>query len=56
MRIAHINNVAGVSSSLAKYQRKRGHESDVFIFDRTIHNQFGGNQISYRWNLQRKKV
>jgi glycosyltransferase involved in cell wall biosynthesis len=55
MRIAHINNVAGVSSSLAKYQRKRGHEADVFVFNRTIHNQFGGNLISYRWNLQRKK-
>lgn len=42
MRIAHINNTAGIASSLAKQQRENGHEVDIFVFDRRKQNQFGG--------------
>jgi hypothetical protein len=59
MRIAHINNIAGVVSTFAEYQKK-GHTVDIFIFNKLIYNQFGGIKINYlslisRWKLKRVK-
>lgn len=57
MRIAHINNVSGIASIIAEYQRKKQqHKSDVFVFNKIIHKQFGGIMINYWsplsvWNL-----
>lgn len=48
MRIAHINNIAGVASTIAEYQKKHGHMVNVFVFNKMIHDQFGGIKINYR--------
>jgi len=48
MRIAHINNVSGIASIIAEYQRTRQYyKSDVFVFNKIIHKQFGGTMINY---------
>ena len=59
MKIAHINNTSGIASILSTFQKKQGHEVDVFVFNKLILNQFGGIMINYksplaRWNLLRK--
>ena len=59
MRIAHINNISGVASIIAEQQRKQGHQADVYVFNKTIYNQFGGIKYYYkspisRWNLFRR--
>jgi len=59
MRIAHINNISGVPSTIAEYQKKQGHSADVFVFNDTAYKQFGGIKINYRspiaqWKLFRK--
>ncbi len=59
MKIAHINNISGIASILSAFQKKQGHEVDVFIFNKLISNQFGGTMINYksplaRWRLFRK--
>ena len=59
MKIAHINNTSGIASILSTFQKKQGHEVDVFVFNKLIFNQFGGIMINYksplvRWNLLRK--
>jgi glycosyltransferase involved in cell wall biosynthesis len=59
LRIAHINNIAGVASTLAEYQKKQGHKTDVYVFNKLIYKQFGGILINYmspvsRWRLLRK--
>jgi hypothetical protein len=59
MKIAHINNTSGIASIIAKEQKKHGHEVDIFVFNKIIHSQFGGNMINYkspfaRWNLFKK--
>ncbi|WP_458720928.1 glycosyltransferase [Candidatus Nitrosocosmicus sp. R] len=59
MKIAHINNISGVASILSKYQRQQGLEVDVFVFNKTIYEQFGGILINYkspfsRWNILKK--
>lgn len=56
MRIAHINNISGVASIIAEQQRKQGCQADVYVFNNTIYNQFGGIKYYYkspisRWNL-----
>ena len=33
MRITHFHNVAGVATTLAKYQRKEGHQTSVLVAD-----------------------
>ncbi|HKZ61483.1 MAG TPA: hypothetical protein VJZ68_03575 [Nitrososphaera sp.] len=48
MRIAHINNISGVSSIIAEEQLKQGHSADVFVFNRTSHSQFGGIKLNYK--------
>jgi len=58
MKIAHINNISGIASVVAKQQRRKGHEADVFVFNDKIFRQFGGNKLNYwsplgRWKLFR---
>lgn len=48
MRIAHINNISGVSSIIAEVQLRQGHNADVFVFNRTSHSQFGGIKLNYK--------
>jgi hypothetical protein len=47
MKIAHINNTAGIGSVFADYQKKQGHVADVFVFNDTIYRQFGGKKLNY---------
>ena len=47
MKIAQINNTSGIGSIIAEYQNRQGHISDVFVFNRIIHRQFGGNKLKY---------
>jgi hypothetical protein len=59
MKIAHINNISGISSIIAKEQIKHGHDVDIFVFNKMIHSQFGGIMVNYkspftRWNLFKK--
>jgi glycosyltransferase involved in cell wall biosynthesis len=59
MRIAHINNVSGVASIIAKQQRKQGYQADVYVFNNAIYKQFGGIKYHYkspisRWNFFRR--
>jgi hypothetical protein len=41
MKIAHINNISGIASIIAKEQRKHGHQVDIFVFNKIIHSQDG---------------
>ena len=34
MKIAHINNISGIASVIADYQRKQGYEVDVYVFNK----------------------
>jgi glycosyltransferase involved in cell wall biosynthesis len=59
MRIAHVNNIAGVASTLSEYQKKQGHEAEVYVFNKLISKQFEGILINYmspvsRWRFLRK--
>lgn len=59
MRIAHVNNTAGIASILSKHQRFLGNEADVFVFNKYLHRQFGGEKVNYyfpisRWKFLRK--
>jgi glycosyltransferase involved in cell wall biosynthesis len=59
MKIAHINNISGIASIIAKEQRKHGHDVDIFVFNKMIYSQFGGIVVNYkspfaRWNLFKK--
>jgi glycosyltransferase involved in cell wall biosynthesis len=55
MRIAHINNISGVASIIAKQQRKEGHNIEVFVFNKIIYKQFGGTKFNYYLPLSRWK-
>lgn len=55
MKIAHINNIAGVASRLSSKQLSRGHKSDVFVFNKTAYNQFGGIKFNYSSPFSRWK-
>lgn len=59
MRIAHVNNTAGIASILSKHQRFLGNKADVFVFNKYLHRQFGGEKVNYyfpisRWKFLRK--
>ena len=56
MKIAHINNISGIGSALSEAQVLQGHVSDVYVFNKKIHNQFGGIMINYRSPFSRWKV
>ncbi len=53
MRIAHVNNTAGIASILSRHQRLLGYEADVFVFNKYLHKQFGGEKVSYYFPLSR---
>jgi glycosyltransferase involved in cell wall biosynthesis len=59
VRIAHINNTAGIASILSRHQRLLGNEADVFVFNKYLYRQFGGKKINYyspisRWKFFKK--
>jgi glycosyltransferase involved in cell wall biosynthesis len=71
LKIAHIGNTAGVASIIAEEQKKNNHTVEVFVFDKLLHEQFGGTFIDYRfirrinkgnksvnfrWFLERKRL
>jgi hypothetical protein len=56
LKIAHINNTAGVPITLADEQRRSGHTTDVFVFNKTVYKLFGGNIINYRSPISRWKL
>jgi hypothetical protein len=47
MKIAHINNISGVSTTIAEEQRKVGHHVNVFTFNKISHLHFGGEKFNY---------
>lgn len=49
MHIAHIGNISGVASILAKEQQQHlmGHTADVFVFDDLTKDRFGGIKVNY---------
>lgn len=49
MKIVHINNISGVASEISQQQRLDGHESEVFVFNKSTHRQFGGSKFNYYW-------
>jgi glycosyltransferase involved in cell wall biosynthesis len=53
MKIAHVGNTAGVASTIANEQHKRGHNVDVFVFDDITQNQFGGMRINCNSQFKR---
>jgi glycosyltransferase involved in cell wall biosynthesis len=55
MRIAHVNNTAGIASILSKHQRFLGYEADVFVFNKYLHRQFGGEKVNYYFPISRWK-
>jgi glycosyltransferase involved in cell wall biosynthesis len=55
MRIAHVNNTAGIASILSRHQRLLGNEADVFVFNKFLHRQFGGEKVRYYFPLSRWK-
>jgi len=56
MKIAQINNIAGVGSILAEQQRKEGHEVEVFVFNEIAYKQFGGRKFNYYSPFDRWKI
>lgn len=56
MKIAHINNISGIASVIADYQRKQGYEVDVYVFNKKIYNQFGGTLVNYRSPISRWRL
>ena len=47
MNIAHIGNTAGIASTLALQQKRRGNSVEVFVFDDLTEKMFGGRIINY---------
>jgi hypothetical protein len=56
MKIAHINNISGIASTLAEEQKKHGHNVNIFVFNNIIHSQFGGIMINYKSPFARLKL
>lgn len=58
MKIVHINNTAGVASTISRQQNKENHISDVFVFNKSNFKAFGGRKFNYyspfsRWKFFR---
>jgi Glycosyl transferases group 1 len=53
MKIAHINNTAGIAATISACQVLLGNESDVYVFNQLIHRQFGGTRLNYWWPIDR---
>jgi hypothetical protein len=56
MKIAHINNISGIASTLAEEQKRHGHNVNIFVFNNIIHSQFGGIMINYKSPFARLKL
>lgn len=56
MKIAHINNIAGIGSIIAGEQCNLGYQADVFVFNDTIFRQFGGIKVNYKFPISRWKL
>jgi hypothetical protein len=59
MKIAHINNTAGIATTISAAQATLGNVSDVYVFNELIHKQFGGTKLNYwspldRWRFFKK--
>jgi glycosyltransferase involved in cell wall biosynthesis len=50
-----VNNTAGIASILSRHQLLLGNEVDVFVFNKYLHRQFGGEKIAYYFPLSRWK-
>ena len=55
MKIAHVNNTAGIASILSRRQRSLGNVVEVYVFNKYLHRQFGGTKINYRFPFSRWK-
>src|SRR5215475_9943075 len=55
LKVAHINNVAGVPITIAKQQKRNGYTSDVFVFNKINHSLFGGKKFNYYSPISRWK-
>lgn len=55
VKIAHINNISGVSTTIAEEQRNMGHHAKVFTFNKISHLQFGGEKFNYLSPFSRLK-
>jgi hypothetical protein len=55
LKIAHINNIAGVPITIANQQKRVGHSSDVYVFNKIAYKLFGGNKVNYRSLISRWK-
>jgi hypothetical protein len=55
LRIAHVNNTAGIASILSRHQQSLGNVADVFVFNRYLYRQFGGIKVNYYFPLSRWK-
>lgn len=53
LKIAHVNNTAGIASILSRHQQLLGNQSDVFVFNKYLHRQFGEEMINYRSPISR---
>jgi len=48
VKIAHINNISGLGTTISKEQeRKYGHQTKVFVFSDIAFNQFGGQKYNF---------
>jgi hypothetical protein len=45
VKIAHINNIAGIAKKIANAQSSLKHESDVFVFSEATSTRFGGTLV-----------
>ncbi len=53
MKIAHIGEIAGVSSLLSSEQHQNGNMADVFVFDSVTQHRFGGIHVNYNSFIQK---
>ena len=50
-----MNNTAGIASILSRHQLLLGNEVKVFVFNKYLYRQFGGEKINYYFPLSRWK-
>jgi hypothetical protein len=53
LKIAHVNNTAGIASIMSAEQEKMGHTSTIYVFDRTTYHLFGGKKIDYKFPISK---
>jgi glycosyltransferase involved in cell wall biosynthesis len=50
-----VNNTAGIASILSRQQLLLGNEVNVFVFNKYLYRQFGGEKVNYYFPLSRWK-